>query len=97
MSLYSVQLNILPAQTFGVVLSGQECRISLYMRGEQLYFDLQKDNEYLYKGVICLDRKNLTPFKYKGFNGKLYFIDTQGTNNPEYSGFNERYVLIYEL
>lgn len=97
MALYSIQLNKLPAQSFGVVLGDQDCRIDLYIRGDQLYFDLQKNNEYLYKGVLCLDRANLTPFKYRGFEGKLYFVDLEGQDAPDYKQFNERFVLIYEL
>ena len=47
-------------------------------------------------GMICLDRVRIVRHEYLGFIGNLVFIDTQGTSDPEYTGFGSRYLLIYE-
>lgn len=90
-----IPLEKTPAQSFGIVLDEQECRISIYMRGDNLYFDLYKNNEPVYLGSICYDRVDLTPLEYRGFNGHLFFLDIEGKNDPDYNLFDERYFLVY--
>lgn len=48
----------------------------------------------------CLDRVRLNPDAYRGLTGKLAFVDTAGTSDPEYTGFaldpaDARYLLMY--
>lgn len=90
-----IPLEKTPTQSFGIVLNGQECRISLYIRGGSLFFDLYKDNKPIYLGSICYDATDLTPHQYRGFAGHIYFIDTEGTENPDYKQFDERFYLFY--
>lgn len=95
MAIELIPLEKTPAQSFGIVLNEQECRISLYMRGNSLYFDLYVNNEPVYVGSVCYDRTDLTPYEYKNFVGHIMFIDIEGTNDPDYKEFDERYFLAY--
>lgn len=95
MTVELIPLEQTPAQSFGIVLNEQECRLSIYKRGNDLYFDLYKDNEPLYLGSICYDRVDLTPLEYRGFNGHLVFLDIEGKENPDYRQFDERFFLAY--
>lgn len=90
-----IPLEKTPAQTFGIVLDNQECRISLYERGGSLFFDLYVNNKPIYLGEVCYDRVDLTPYSYRGFNGHIFFLDIDGKNNPDYRQFDERYFLAY--
>lgn len=94
--IYEVPVQNIPAQSFGIVLDDQDCRITIYTRGEDLYLDLEKNNEEIYKGVICRSFVNLTPYVYRGFSGSLYFLDTVGEQDPVYTGLGNRFVLIYD-
>ena len=91
-----ITLENIPSQTFGIVLNDQECRLTFYTRGDELYMDLEVDNKPEYQGVVCRDRINLTPYIYRNFKGSLYFVDLNGTSDPTYEEFNTRYILVYE-
>ena len=95
MKIEFIPLEQTPAQSFGILLNEQECRISVYMRGKDLYFDLYKDNEPIYLGSICYDRTDLTPYQYRGFDGHIFFVDAEGKSNPDYKLFDERFFLAY--
>lgn len=84
-----------PAQTMSVLLGGQPCFISLYLRGTAVYMDLSINGVTLMSGAICLDRVRINRRNYIGFVGSLVFVDTQGASDPQYDGFGTRYKLVY--
>ena len=47
-------------------------------------------------GRYCNDRVGLVRQAYLGFTGWLYFVDTQGGDDPYYTGLGSRYILVYE-
>jgi len=78
------------------VLGGQNCQINIYLRNDSIFVDLNSNGTDMCIGCLAL---NAVPIdacnSYDGFQGNLYFIDTQGTDDPEYTGFNSRWVLVY--
>lgn len=90
-----IDLEQIPSQTFGVILNDQDCIISLYTRGANIYCDLSINDSPIITGAICLDRQNIIPYEYLGFNGNLMFIDQEGQLDPDYTQFNDRFVLVY--
>ena len=38
---------------------------------------------------------SLVPTAYLGFSGWLVFVDTQGSEDPQYAGLGTRWVLVY--
>ena len=60
-----------------------------------LYFDLTIDETNIISGVLCLNRVALVSAKYLGFTGTIYFNDTAGSNDPDYTGLADRYQLVY--
>lgn len=91
-----IPLRPLPSQELSIVLNNQNCAISVYTRGSHLYFDLVKDNKNVTTGIICLNQNKLVPYKYMGFEGQLFFIDSQGTNDPTFDGLGTRFILLYD-
>ena len=93
----SIPLNAVSNQTLTVNLNRQQCKINLYQRNGNLYFDLSVDGKNILKTVLCLNYTSLINKSYVEFTGNLYFVDTTGSNDPEYTGLGTRYLLIYEL
>src|ERR1700748_2734055 len=85
-----------PALTVSEVLAGQNCQISIYQKDNNVFVDLNADGVDIFVGNLAL---NATPIdagnSYDGFQGNLYFLDTQGLDDPDYTGFNTRWMLIY--
>lgn len=91
----TIPLANVPYQTFSITLGGQRCKITIYQKAEGLFLDLSVSQVQIVTAMICRDRINLLRYPYMGFIGNLAFIDTQGTNDPDYTGFDSRYVLVY--
>lgn len=90
-----IPLTPVPAQTLSVVLSDQNCQISVYQKSTGVYLDLELNNSPIATAVLCHDRARLVRSAYLGFVGDLTFVDTQGHADPQYQGLGSRFVLAY--
>jgi len=90
-----IPLTAQPSQSFSVVLGTQQCTINLYQKSTGLFMDLTANGNQILMSMLCLDRVGLIRSSYLGFVGQLAFADTQGYTDPNYSGLNGRYILIY--
>lgn len=91
----TVSLQSIPAQQVQVVLNLQTCAISVYVKNQCMFFDLAVNGTQIALSVQCKNLVNLVPTAYLGFSGVLFFLDTQGTDDPIYTGLGSRYQLIY--
>jgi hypothetical protein len=77
-------------------LGGQSCAIALRSNGGNLYFDLLVNNKPIIVGSICRNRQRLlVGLNYRGFVGDFVFVDSQGDEQPEYTGLGIRWFLYY--
>jgi hypothetical protein len=90
-----VPLQSVPNQIVNVGLTNQQCTVSLHQKTTGLFFDLSVAGGVIITGVLCLDQNLLVRNTYLGFVGDLAFFDTQGTNDPDYTGLGGRYQLVY--
>ncbi len=91
-----IPIQPVPSQQLFVVLGGQNCAINIYQKGCRVYADLTSNGSImciaaLAHNAVSLDACNA----YDGFQGNLYFIDTQGVDDPQYTGFGSRWQLVY--
>lgn len=91
-----IPVQPIASQYFDVTLNKQDCRIALYQKREKVYFDLVADDKPIITGAVARDRSYLIRAPYMGFVGDLYFVDTQGSDDPVYTGLGTRFILIYE-
>ena len=91
----SVPLAATPAQTVNVVLNNQQCTIRVYQKFYGLFLDLSVNNNVIIQGVLCQSSNYIVQSLYLGFNGDLFFFDTQGTSDPSYTGLGSRFLLVY--
>lgn len=97
MTTYRIPLIVQPTQTLTITLNSQVCRIDLRTMDTGLFFTIAT----IASGVttvlvslrLCLDRTHLV---LRDFVGDIYFYDTQGASDPVYTGFADRYWLIYD-
>lgn len=90
-----IPLQALPDQTVQAYLSGQNCTLRFYQRTFGLYMDMFVANAPLLYGEQCFNMNKLVRNDYYGFIGDIYFFDTDGVDDPYYTGLGSRYVLLY--
>ena len=93
-----IPLQALPNQTVNVTLNNQACGINVRQTTTGLYLTLSVPSIPLtLYNVLCLDTVRIVRDAYFGFIGDLAFFDTQGNNNPDYTGLGPdgRYFLAY--
>lgn len=84
-----------PNQNLQVTLGGQACTIEIFQQQFGLYLNLYVNNEPVILGVIGLNANRIVRSAYLGFIGDLTFYDTQGTDDPVYTGMGSQFVLVY--
>jgi hypothetical protein len=88
-----VPLQPVPSQIVSAILGGQVCKIAIYQKGAWVFCNLSIDDVLLLGGTICHNRCRIV--REPGFSGDLAFLDTQGTDDPVYTGFGGRFPLAY--
>lgn len=90
-----ISIQPVPSQTTQVVLDGQSCAISIYVKNQCMFIDLSVNGNQIAYAIQCKNLVTLIPTAYLGFSGWLVFFDTQGSSDPIYTGLGSRYVLLY--
>lgn len=84
------------SQTMSVQLGGQLCRINVYQKATGIYLDLYVSDVLIVGGVICENFNPVVRSLYLGFRGDLYFWDSQGVSDPDYTGLGGRFLLLWD-
>jgi len=96
MTFQIIPITAVGSQSFTVLLGSQQCAINVYQLSTGLYCDLVVNNNPIVSTMLCLNLVGLVREAYLGFTGQLFFYDTQGASDPEYSGLGTRYQLVYQ-
>lgn len=96
MAVSEIPLAAMPTQTLVVQLGEQPCRLTVRQRRTGLFVDLYEQDTSIVLGVKGLDRVGLVRGKYLGFDGQLFFADTQGAEPPSYEGLGSRWLLLWD-
>lgn len=92
----TIPLSPTPSQSLRVNLAGQRCVIQVdqkYAGG--VFLSLTVNDTRVLDFRICRDRVKLVRAEYAPFAGNLAFVDTRGTDDPDYQEFGSRYKLVY--
>lgn len=90
-----VPLQAIPNQTVTVTLNNQVTQLNVYQTFNGLFIDVYLENDLVIGGVICENQNRIIRSAYLGYSGDFAFIDTQGSEDPVYSGLGSRYFLTY--
>jgi hypothetical protein len=96
MAVLEIPLSTTPLQTLAVQLGEQSCRIAVRQRRTGVFVDLYEQDRPVALGVKALDRTDMVRSPAVSFDGRLFFVDTQGTEPPSYDGLGTRWLLLWE-
>ena len=90
-----VPLQPVPNQTLQCQLGGQACTIDVAQNAYGLFTTLFVGTDLIIAGVLSQNLNRIVRSLYLNFVGDLAFVDTQGTDDPSYTGLGSRWQLIY--
>jgi hypothetical protein len=90
-----VPLVAKPSQSLTILLGGQITQLNIAQRAQCVFIDVLVNNAVVVLGVVCQNQNRIVRYKYLGFAGDLVFFDTQGTDDPDFTGLGARWVLAY--
>ena len=85
----------IPSQTLTAQLAGQQTQINIYQKDQGLFMDVYSDDNLIVSGIICENANPIVRYEYFGYSGDFIWWDSQGDDDPQYSGLGTRYNLIY--
>lgn len=92
----TVPLAQVPAQSLQIKLGDQQCEITIVEKfAGGVFLSLKANSVQILTNMVCRDRVVLCRYDYLPFVGQLFFVDTQGTSDPTYTGFGTRFKLGY--
>jgi hypothetical protein len=90
-----IPLQPLPNQTLQVQVADQACTLNVYQQAYGLYVDVLLDGAVVIAGVIAENLNRIVRNAYLGLDGDFCFLDTQGSDDPIYTGLGTRWQLLY--
>lgn len=90
-----IPVKSLASQTLGVLLNEQNTLINVYQKFYGLYIDVFLNDVLVIGGVIARDRNRIIRSEYFNYLGDFAFFDTEGDDDPDYTGLGERFLLAY--
>ena len=91
----TLPLRAIKAQYVSAALDGQNVTLFLIQRDGSLFVDIWLNGVIIGASVIAHNAVALVARDYAGFSGNLMFFDTQGKDDPLYSGLGSRWQLVY--
>ena len=98
MTTVSIPLVATPAQTLTVSLGSQNARIDIAQKSTGLYISVYLDAGAVQTPIVtgCICRNLVKIVRGPSLIGDLYFYDTQGSDDPYYTGLDGRFLLVYD-
>lgn len=90
-----VPVRPIPNQTLQVQLAGQATTVTIRQLLYGLFVDVYVGDTQIIAGVLALNLNRIVRSAYLGFAGDFVFGDTQGTDDPIYTGLGSRFLLAY--
>lgn len=90
-----VPLQPLPNQTLQVQLNNQPCTIEVVQFAYGLFMTVYVGSTIIIATVLCENFNRIVRSSYLGLLGDFVFLDTQGTDDPIYTGLGSRFQLLY--
>ena len=85
-----------PSQSLSITLAQQRVRLEIHQKAFGLYVDVYSNDVLVIGGVVARNLTYIVRSAYLGFTGDLFFHDTQGADDPNYTGLGTRFLLFYE-
>lgn len=90
-----IALRAVANQTLITPVGSQNCRVNIYQKNTGLFMDVLLNEEPIALSRICQNLNRIVRDLYLGFAGDFMFLDTQGSDDPLYTGLGDRWQLMY--
>ncbi len=90
-----IPLQSVPSQTITATLNNQNTTIDVITKSTGLFVNVYVNSVLIIGGVQAENEVKIVRDAYLGFIGDLAFVDTQGADNPVYTGLGTRFILVY--
>lgn len=91
----TIPLQQVPNQFLAVTLGDQYCELNIYQKEQGLFMDLAVNGQDVKSGILCHGNWLMIRYPVYNFDGDFLFLDTQGSDDPYYTGLGTRWVLCY--
>lgn len=91
----TIPLQAVPNQTLKFAAGNLAVQLKVYQKLYGLVMDVLINSTPIATGCLCLNQNRVLHNAYLGFPGDLAFVDTQGSQDPSYTGLGSRWRLIY--
>ena len=92
----ALRLSAIPNQVCNAVINGQSFVIAVRQIGSGLFTSVNVDGTQVTQNVRATAGGCLTPWPHASVGTKLYWLDQQGSEPPQYEGLGDRWVIAYE-
>jgi hypothetical protein len=91
-----VPVQAIPNQGLQVTLAGQQVALNIFQTNYGAYMSVFSNGSAVVQSVICQDVNRIVRDTYLGFQGDFCWFDTTGGGeDPVFTGFGSRFLLIY--
>lgn len=91
----TIQAQAVPNQQMQCQLGTQSVTLIIAQTTYGLFMTVEVAGETIIAGVICENLNRIVRDAYLGFSGDFVWYDTQGADDPIYTGIGTRFALIY--
>ena len=95
MTFVSIPLQNTANQDLDTILDNVLVTLNLKTTDYGLFIDVTYNGVQVVAAGLCRDRVDINRAKWLGMPSPLWFADLQGTSDPQFAGFNTRYLLCY--
>lgn len=95
MNIQTITLQQAASQQLDVSLNEQACTLNIRQLSGDIYVDLYVNSKPVVLSALARDRVGLTRHAYLPFKGELLFVDTHGSEDPQYKISGDRWQLLY--
>ena len=91
----TIAVQAIPNQTMQAQLGTQAVTLNIYQQTFQLAMDVLVSGSEVANCIPCLNLNRIVRYSYLGFSGDFAWFDTQGSDDPIYTGLGSRWLLLY--
>jgi hypothetical protein len=97
MTTLQIPVEPVASQSVAIVLNNQKCIISLKEMTGRQYLSLSSNGKIICQNVLLQNNSVAIGAAYTGFVGEIVAEDLQGNDAPIYTGWGDRWVLLYNV
>lgn len=91
----TIAAQAIPNQQLQCQLAGQIVTLTIIQQNFGMFMTVEVGGDTIIAGVICLNLNRIVRDAYLGFLGDFIWYDSQGEDDPIYTGIGTRFQLIY--